>query len=530
MRTFTKTYDHPLLQQRSLAHQRWIAGVNPDVRTPQVVEQRPGEIVYEHLDGCHVGPADLVVVADLLGHQHTSAYLSVLKDARPDTAFTSGGTTIDGFVDGRRERLRRLLASGSVPGPALTPEAAAGWLQRAADMPAAFYKDANPRNFLVTDTAVAVIDFDSLTLAPFGYDLAKLVVSTTMTSGPLVQHTVQQALDTYNDHPRSRGLPGRSRREFAAWCEFHHALTAQKLAAVPGVRVTPGTSMNIRIGTAKGEQIDSLSSNAVPASALGTTVTPPVVSGSLTSLPENFLVVDEHAAQSDGLSVGEQVVTLLPSGARVSTVVAAVVARGLNGDDTYLSASLTGAVMPSRVYLDSQTGAGRPLDEQQTVAVNQALAGSGARIVTYDDYLEAQRAHAAEQTDNAAVIVLGIALAYALIAVANTLIMAMAGRRREFALLGMAGVVRSQIVKVAAAESAIAVVVATVLAAVATGLAAVTQHVSLSRLATAPPTVIPWTQIGGTIALCALVTLVTALQATGRATRQWAIEAAGIRE
>ncbi|MFJ9774292.1 FtsX-like permease family protein [Kitasatospora sp. NPDC101157] len=308
------------------------------------------------------------------------------------------------------------------------------------------------------------------------------------------------------------------------------ARTLEKLAAVPGIRATPVTSMNIRIGTAKGDQIDSLTTNAVPASALGTTVTPPVLSGSLTSLPENFLVIDEHAARSDSLSAGDEVVTLLPTGARVPTVIAAVVERGLNGDDTYLSASLTGAMVPDRVYLDSRTGTGRPLDEQQTAAVNQALAGSGAHVVTYDAYLEAQRAHAAEQTDNAAVIILGIALAYALIAVANTLVMAVAGRRREFALLGLAGAVRRQIVKVAAAEAAVAVVVGTVLAAVATGLAAATQHVSLSRLVTGAPTVIPWTRIEGTIALCALVTVVTASQATARATRRRAIEAAGIRE
>ncbi|MET8540973.1 phosphotransferase [Kitasatospora sp. NPDC004799] len=230
MRTFTKTYDHPLLQQRSLAHQAWLTGVNPDVRTPRVVEQRPGEIVYEHLDGRHAGPADLVALAGLLGRQHTAAYFRELVHARLDASFTSGGTiTLDGFIDGRRERLRHLLTSESVPEPALTLEAVEGWLQKAAGMPAAFYKDANPRNFLVNGAIVAVIDFDSLTLAPFGYDLAKLVVSTTMTSGPLVQETVQEALDTYNGHPRSRGLPGCTRREFAAWCEFHHALTAPYL-------------------------------------------------------------------------------------------------------------------------------------------------------------------------------------------------------------------------------------------------------------------------------------------------------------
>ncbi|MER8062006.1 MULTISPECIES: ABC transporter permease [unclassified Streptomyces] len=308
------------------------------------------------------------------------------------------------------------------------------------------------------------------------------------------------------------------------------ARTLQRLAAVPGVQVTPVTSMNVRIGTAQGEQIDSLTTNAVPATALGGTITPPVLSGSLASPPDNFLVIDEHAAQSDNLSAGDHVVALLPTGKKVRTVIAAVVARGLRGDDTYVSASLTGAVMPSQIYLDSTAGPGRPLDERQTAAVNQALAGSGAHLLTYGAYLEAQRAHAAEQTNNAAVVILGIALAYALIAVANTLIMAMAGRRREFALLGLAGAVRSQIVKVAAAEAAVAVVVGTVLAAVATGLAAVTQHVSLSKLVTGAPTVFPWTQALGTVALCAVVTVVTASSATGRATRRRAIEAAGIRE
>ncbi|RPE41014.1 putative ABC transport system permease protein [Streptomyces sp. Ag109_O5-1] len=308
------------------------------------------------------------------------------------------------------------------------------------------------------------------------------------------------------------------------------ARTLERLTAVPGVRVTPVASMNIRIGTAKGEQIDSLTTDAVPATALGSTVTPPLVSGSLASPPENFLVIDEHAAQSDDLSAGDHVITLLPTGEKVPTVIAAVVARGLTGDDTYVSASLTGAVPPNQVYLDSTAGAGRPLDEQRTAAVNRALAGSDARLLTHDAYLEAQHEHAARQTNNAAVVILGIALAYALIAVANTLIMAMAGRRREFALLGLAGAVRGQILKVAAAEAAVAVVVGTVLAAVATALAAVSQHVSLSRLVTDAPTVIPWAQVLGTVALCAVVTVVTASGATGRETRRRAIDVAGIRE
>lgn len=96
-------------------------------------------------------------------------------------------------------------------------------------MPAAFYKDANPRNFLIADARVAVIDFDSISLAPFGYDLAKLVVSTAMTAGPLPEDTIRRAVDAYNCEPQSRGFPGCSWREFAAWCEFHHILTTPYL-------------------------------------------------------------------------------------------------------------------------------------------------------------------------------------------------------------------------------------------------------------------------------------------------------------
>ncbi|MER0443505.1 hypothetical protein ABR738_02790 [Streptomyces sp. Edi4] len=89
--------------------------------------------------------------------------------------------------------------------------------------------------------------------------------------------------------------------------------------------------------------IDSLTAQAVPAAALNTTITPPMISSSLACPPENFLVIDEHAAQSDSLSPGDQVVTPLPTGERIRSVVAAVVARGLNRDDTFVSGSLTGA-------------------------------------------------------------------------------------------------------------------------------------------------------------------------------------------
>ncbi|MEU2421198.1 hypothetical protein ABZ619_09195 [Streptomyces sp. NPDC007851] len=89
---------------------------------------------------------------------------------------------------------------------------------------------------------------------------------------------------------------------------------------------------------------------------------------------------------------------------------------------------------------------------------------------------------------------------------------------------------RGQIVKVCAAETPVAVVVGTTLAAVATALAAVTQHASLSKLVTDAPMVVPWSRVFGTVAIRAVVAVPTASGATWRATRRRAIEAADIRE
>ncbi|MBN6050753.1 phosphotransferase, partial [Nonomuraea sp. RK-328] len=138
---------------------------------------------------------------------------------------TTVGVTIAAFAQGRRQRLHELLAAGAIPQPLLTAEGIDTWIKEAANLPTAFYKDANPRNFLIAGTAIAVVDFDSLTLAPFGYDLAKLIVATSMTTGPLDEDIAQRALHTYNSRLSTRDLIGCSVRQFAAWTEFHHILT-----------------------------------------------------------------------------------------------------------------------------------------------------------------------------------------------------------------------------------------------------------------------------------------------------------------
>ncbi|MFD4533274.1 hypothetical protein ACFWNL_03015 [Kitasatospora sp. NPDC058397] len=67
MRTFTKTYTDPQLQQRTLAHYRWIARTNPNVRIPQVLQVRSTAIDFEHLEGRHGTADDLLILQPHLG-------------------------------------------------------------------------------------------------------------------------------------------------------------------------------------------------------------------------------------------------------------------------------------------------------------------------------------------------------------------------------------------------------------------------------------------------------------------------------
>lgn len=77
----------------------------------------------------------------------------------------------------------------------------------------------------------ALVDFDDLTLAPFGYDLAKLIVSTAMTYGTITPADIHAALDTYHRHVTAAGGPDAAcpPPHLAGYAEMHHLLTIRYL-------------------------------------------------------------------------------------------------------------------------------------------------------------------------------------------------------------------------------------------------------------------------------------------------------------
>lgn len=208
---FVKIYRDPIRAAAAVAHHAWLAGLG-SVRVPALLTVAEHELVFEYLGAGHPGPQHLDMLAEVVGRIHFAAYTAHLHRARLDQPFTtSGGLVIADFISPRRTAVDRM------PLPVK-------------DLPVAFYKDANIRNFVITDDSVAVVDFDDLTLAPFGYDLAKLILSTAMTFGHLTHEAAERALEIYNAHTAHPCIDTAcSMHQLRHYLELHHQLTARYL-------------------------------------------------------------------------------------------------------------------------------------------------------------------------------------------------------------------------------------------------------------------------------------------------------------
>lgn len=205
---FVKNYPDPVRAAAAIAHHQWLTSLRA-ARVPALLDTGPHHLVFEHLGTRYPGPRDLVVLADLLGRVHAAAAQGDLAHARLDRPVVLESVTITDFYTPRTELLTTTaLAIGR--------------------QPVAFYKDCNIRNFVLTDDGPALLDFDDLTLAPFGYDLAKLIVSAAMTHGALPIADIQAALTAYNTATTTvRAECGI--RSLRTYCRLHHRLTQRYL-------------------------------------------------------------------------------------------------------------------------------------------------------------------------------------------------------------------------------------------------------------------------------------------------------------
>jgi putative ABC transport system permease protein len=230
-----------------------------------------------------------------------------------------------------------------------------------------------------------------------------------------------------------------------------------------------------------------------PSTALGRTVT----AGSLAGLGDQTIAVDS----TWGKHVGDSMSLWLPNGNPVTLRIIAVVASTLDGPGLIVDARNAGAAMPERIYVKTGSPA----------ALLAVVRSSGARVVPVSAWTAAVSDQGTQQNQVGLELLLGIAVAYSLIGIANTFLMSTGGRKDELALLHKTGATRRQIVWFVGAESLAlaliglalsAAVSASVLGSVLLALAGETGSATLR---------LPWPTAG---ALCAACTALALLAST----------------
>jgi putative ABC transport system permease protein len=278
--------------------------------------------------------------------------------------------------------------------------------------------------------------------------------------------------------------------------------TVAALRRVPSVDIAPVGLATIDLGTRSGEFIDAVSTQVVDPAALPSVEAPAILSGSLRQFRGASLIVDHLTATEDGLRARQPLAVWGPDGVKRDVTVAAVAGTGLGGDVSYLSAAALDGEGTSRVDVRVLSGTPRAVVAR---ALRDALARQPAKLLTRGQAAESLKSSADRSGRTATFLVLGIALFYSLLAVANTIVLAAADRRRELAALKFAGATRQQILSYVAAESILVVAVGTVVAAFAGALVLFVDWIAIHRLIGGFPVAIPWPTSGlVALACCAI--------------------------
>ncbi len=282
--------------------------------------------------------------------------------------------------------------------------------------------------------------------------------------------------------------------------------TVAAIGKVPGVSAAvPVTDTTVYVDS--GGSPEDWAGQYVPGPALPSVKKLPLVAGSLAALTGTGTV----AVPAGSWRLGQVIPVWLADSAPVSLRVVAVYADQLDLDQTMLLPwalrdAHSSAPLASAVYLRLSPGAGPGTGQ----AVSAAAAAGGGTVIKASGYLSATGAQQDRLNKLALIAILGMALAYTGIAIANTLVMANAARKQEFAALRLSGATAGQVLRMIALEAALISVLGIALAAAV--IAAVTGGLRGALASSAPVLhiVIPWEPV----ILIALGCLLTALLAS----------------
>lgn len=152
------------------------------------------------------------------------------------------------------------------------------------------------------------------------------------------------------------------------------------------------------------------------------------------------------------------------------------------------------------------------------------------QLLTGDRWVEAHYPRSSENTRLGLWMILGIALVYTGIALANTLMMATSDRVRDLASLRLTGATKGQVLRLVGVEALVVVAVGAVLGAVVAGVNLLGVWSALGLLDVWSDVVVPWGTVAAVIGASALLATVAAVLPASFALRVRPVELAGMRE
>lgn len=294
---------------------------------------------------------------------------------------------------------------------------------------------------------------------------------------------------------------------------------AAALRAVPGVTVSPTAPTPLSLVEPDGTVVRSEARTADPA-ALATTARLPVRTGSVSALGDEGIVLPEEWGQT---TVGAPVEVIRADGSRATLRVAAVLRDGLGDNGLYVTARNGPGARVDRIEIRLTAAA----DSTTADRLRAAARPFGTTLATREEWLAATAPAASRIAWLRTVLVLGLALVYTGIALANTLVMATADRRRELALLRLAGATPAQVIRLVTTESVLVVAVGSVLGCAVAAVQLGSMHAGLAILAVDAPLVVPWRPLGLVTGACVLIAAPCAALAAAWALRRRPVSAAG---
>ncbi|MFE2279660.1 ABC transporter permease [Streptomyces sp. NPDC059454] len=301
------------------------------------------------------------------------------------------------------------------------------------------------------------------------------------------------------------------------------ARTLDRLRAVPGARVSASAPSAVYV-LEEGAALIRSEARAVDPGALAATARLPLAAGRATDLDDGSVVVNEEWERH---TVGQRVRVWLGDGTERTLRIAAVMATGTGDNGVYVTPANAPGARMDRVDVALADGA----DARVVAAgLERAVRPAGGQVRTGEEWAAATDPGSERTTRYGLLLVLGIALLYTGISLANTMVMAASDRVRDLAVLRLAGATRWQVLRMVGAESLAVVVAGAVLGLTVAALNLAGMGGALALLSAPATIALPWSTLATVTAACAVLATTSAIVPAAVALRRPALESAGVRE